>query len=150
MDNLNSISSIMMDSIVQAWNIQGHGLTGNFIGSLREEFLTEGDRVIINIWGLEYGIYKSVGIPANKIPYGRGGRGGGSSKYITGLQEYVQARMGISDPRESLSIAFAIAETHSVNGMPGSGFLEDAISASREKIGEAVKLGLRSIIKKNL
>lgn len=120
--------------ITDEWMLAGHNLTGGFEKSLEVKETVTDKGIRIDVLGNEYGIYTSEGVTANKIPYTprRRGQGrGGTSKYIQGLVFYVQRRMGISNEREALGIAFAIAEKHSKNGMP-----KDGASKFLDKVGE--------------
>jgi hypothetical protein len=128
---LDRIFNIIRERIVQQWQSKGHSLTGAFEESIRYE-VQEGERTEMFVIGRDYGVYMSVGAQPENVPYTRGSRGqgkGGTSKYITGLQEYAKTRLGLDD-REALSVAFAIAETHKKTGFPfrngevGTRFLE--------------------------
>jgi hypothetical protein len=110
--------------IAEEWRLKGHPLNGAFEKSLEAKTSKIQGGIKIDILGNEYGIYVSKGVSSDKIPYSRGSKRGGTSKYIQGLKSYVQMRMGISDEREALGIAFAIAEKHKKEGMKGSGFLQ--------------------------
>jgi len=150
---LHEIGNLVIEKITDEWTLAGHNLTGGFIESL-EVFIKETqDSLNIEIWGNEYGIYVSTGVEAQNIPYTRRRRGqgqGGTSKYITGLINYVQTRMGVGDHREATSIAFAIANTHSVHGMLGSGFLDEVSEKHQESIDNAVTAYLDERVEKNM
>jgi hypothetical protein len=134
--DLIAIKEEMIKAIVEEWMLAGHNLNGSFVKSLeaKEEQITDGVR--IDIIGNEYGIYTSTGVTAEKIPYTRGSGRGGKSKYITGLMNYAKARMGISDDREALGVAFAIAEKHKKEGMKGSGYLDHVTEKHLERFEE--------------
>lgn len=98
-----------------------HPYTGAFERSIEHKVTKEDNKIIIDFLGNEYGVYLRDGVSADRVPYTHRKRGegkGGSSKYITGLHNWVKGKLGISDERESLSIAFAIAKSHSENGFP--------------------------------
>jgi hypothetical protein len=123
MDAATELGNRMIEHIKDEWTLAGHALSGAFEQSLAVE--KDGDK--IHITGNTYGIYMNFGVRAENIPYTPRKRGqgkGGTSKYITGLHNYVKARIGITDEKESLSIAFAIAYKHSQEGIQGSGFLD--------------------------
>ena len=140
----NEFKNKLKRHITDNFTLAGHTLTDNFNKSI--EIKEEGDNIVIE--ALAYGLRLDSGISSDKIPYsGRSGRGG-TSKYITGLKNYVQKRMGISDEREALSIAFAIATKHSRDGIKGSGFLQKAYKDMQDDIDNEVGNNLDKIIEK--
>lgn len=148
------IKEKLKEWISDEWMLAGHNLTGGFEKSLEvKETVTE-KGIRIDVLGNEYGIYMNKGVSANKIPYTskRKGHGrGGTSKYIQGLVFYVKRRMGISNEREALGVAFAIAEKHSVNGMPkdgGSKFLQKVSEKHLNDLVEIVEQEYNLIIEK--
>ena len=152
------IINLLIEKIEDEWTLAGHPNTGEFVKSLEGKVIEEEGKTIINIWGNEYGIYMSEGVEAEKIPYVRRNRGqgrGGQSKYITGLHTWVMTKLGISDEREALGIAFAIAQRHSEEGMPykdgrlGSGFLDKVREQYEEQIDEMVFQHLNNKIENN-
>lgn len=98
---------------------QGHRLTGELISSLEYKVQTAANGLTLDFFASEYGAYLNTGVPANRIPYspGRRGGGGGTSAYIQGLIRYTQRRMGLRG-KEAVSAAFAIARKHKREGMP--------------------------------
>lgn len=143
-----AIADRLIELIEDKWTLAGHNLTGSFISSL-DWTISEEEGITINIWGLPYGRYVSEGIPADRIPYTRGGGRGGRSKYITGLWRYGQMRLGLDD-RSALRFAFAVAEKHSREGMPGSSFLEEVEAQAMEEIDGLVFTSLDKTIEKNM
>jgi GTP-binding protein EngB required for normal cell division len=138
MSNLTGIEKKIVDNIIDEWVLKGHNLTGSFVKSLAADINEDDDGFTMNIKGKSYGFIKNSGVNASNIPYsGRSGNGG-KSKYITGLKNYVKLRMGITDEREALGIAFAIAKKQSKNGVPGSGFLDDAIKKAEDELGDLI------------
>ncbi len=151
---VEKITKLLIQKIADEWTLAGHALSGSFIESL-ESYVQENDKeIVIDIWGNEYGIYMSEGVTPDRIPYtsrkGTRGKRGGTSKYITGLQNYVKMRLGISDEREALGIAFAIAEKHKENGIIGSGFLEEVTKKHNDAIQQEISNYLDETIKKLL
>lgn len=154
----NNIIELIKSKIVEEWTLAGHSMTGTFEESLEGKVESQDNNYVINIYGNEYGLYLSEGVEADNIPYTpkrRGQGSGGTSKYITGLKNWVQMKLGISDDREALSIAFAIAHKHSEEGMPvrngqlGSKFLEETREKNQQEIDEEVqKLINQNILKK--
>jgi hypothetical protein len=97
----------------------------------------------------DYMAINNSGVTANRIPY-TPNSGNKTSKYISGLIDYVKRRMGKSD-KEAKGIAFAIASKHKREGMPtkGSvrfsttgkrtGFIEIALEKSSPKFIELIE-----------
>jgi len=142
-----TLSEILMDE----WESQGHSMTGKVVKEI--EYQIKQDATSLTLLGLApfYGNIIAAGVKPARIPYsGRSGRGG-VSKYIQGLQNYVKARMNISDDRKSLGIAFAIANTHKKEGMPTNrsysfsttgkrkDWIEEAFRKNEDRITEAVR-----------
>jgi len=96
---------------------EGHRLTGALEKSIQYEVKVEGDTITAVMTALDYGLVMEFGVPANRIPYGKGG--GGTSKYIQGLVRFFTLR-GLGS-REALSAAFATAKKHKREGMPTRG-----------------------------
>jgi hypothetical protein len=142
----------LMDWIIDEWRLAGHSLSGSFEKSLTAETTMLEDGVKIDVVGNEYGIYMNAGVKPENIPYTRRNRGegkGGTSKYITGLKNYVQRRMGISDEKEALGIAFAIANKHKEEGIIGSGFLRSVADKHMDRLTELVEDYYSIIIEKS-
>jgi hypothetical protein len=145
------ISEVVMQAIREQWVIAGHRLTNAFEESLRAEVEQDGLFVTkLHIIGRAYGVYMSRGVsPENiRFPFARA--------RITGIKSWVQMRLGISDEREATSMAYAIATTHSRQGMPiregqlGSRFLLKTKEQHQQKITEAVKKHFDLIIQKTI
>lgn len=151
---MQRIIDILIEKIKDEWTLAGHPLTGSFEESLVPDIVEGNDSVIINILGNEYGIYLSEGVTPENIPYttrrGTKGKRGGKSKYITGLHNWVKLRLGINDERESLGIAFAIAEKHAENGITGSKFLDEITNKHNQEIQTAVSEYLDELIEERL
>jgi hypothetical protein len=99
---------------------QGHRLTGELISSIEYKIQTTANGLTLDFFASEYGSFLNTGVPAARIPYTpgrRGGKSGGTSAYIQGLIRYVQRRMGLRG-KEGISAAFAIARKHKKEGMP--------------------------------
>lgn len=149
----DNIKQLIIEKIKEEWVLAGHPTTGAFEESLESEELQEDNKTIINILGYEYGIYMDEGVPADRIPYTRRKRGqgrGGKSRYITGLHNWVKLKLGISDEREALSVAFAIAHKHSIDGIEGSGFLKEMREKYNQEIDEMIGNYLDEIMIKNM
>jgi hypothetical protein len=91
----------------------------------------------IEIWLNSYGIALDQGVPADRIPFTEPSGRGGRSKYIEGLQRFAQLKLGVTDNRKSLGIAFAIARKHKKVGMPVKGptqFIQKTLDATEDDI----------------
>lgn len=102
--------------LVAELQAQGHRLTGALEKSIQYEVKVEGDTVTAVMTALDYGLVMEFGVPASRIPYGKGGSKGGTSKYIQGLVRFFTLR-GLGS-REALGAAFATAKKHKREGMP--------------------------------
>ncbi len=114
-----AIGQEVINLIADEWEKQGHNMTGAFVAAMTSEAIEEGDTLTINIYDntqRSYGVILDDGVTADRIPF-YPGSGRETSKYIAGLESYVQRRMGLSD-KDALSIAFAIAYKHKEEGMP--------------------------------
>lgn len=142
---MQELGETLRDALVENWILRGHNTTGNFIEDLTVEWTEEGS---LEIRGPGYGLIQNTGIESGNIPYsGRGG--GGKSKYITGLINWVELKLGISGQRGK-SIAFSIAEKHRVRGMLGSGWLDEVWEMHREDINSAALRAMNSIVQNEL
>lgn len=144
---------ILIGQIVEEWTAAGHNVTGSFIESLRGEWVEDGENLRLVIWGNDYGLIKNRGVLAENVPYTRRNRGqgsGGTSKYITGIKNWVMTKLGIGDERKALGVAFAIATKHSERGIPGSGFLDAVLEKNREKINELSKRAINSELQEQI
>lgn len=108
--------------IADEWQQQGHDMTEKFMQSIEYEIETNDKGAVITFYdGTErgYGAILNKGVSAANIPYSPGS-GAKSSDYISGLQKFAMhpKRMGITDEREALGVAFAIARKHKREGMP--------------------------------
>lgn len=138
MSDLEKIEQIIIDTIIDEWTLKGHNVTGSFIDSLTAKVKEDADGFTIDVDGNTYGFIMNKGVPASNIPYSGRSSSGGTSKYITGLKNYVQKRMGISDERKALGIAFAIATKHKKDGIIGSGFLDEALLKLEDKLDNEI------------
>lgn len=132
-DLLQNLAALLVQEMRQQIKIANHIMTGSLADSVESMILNTITGSKIEIWLNDYGIALDQGVPPERIPFtdpsGRGGR----SKYIEGLQRFAQLKLGVTDQRESLSIAFAIAKKHKKVGMPVAGptkFIEKTIDAT--------------------
>lgn len=99
---------------------QGHRATGKGIASIEAKITSQSlDKLVGVILANDYLIPVDLGVSASRIPFGQGG--GGKSKYIQGLINWVSViKPGLSE-KKKLSFVFAIAKTHKREGMPSRG-----------------------------
>ncbi len=114
---INQAGDLVIRELGLSFARSGHKMTGKLI----EDITTEAELYVagfaINYIAYKYGAYLNFGVPASRIPF-TPHSGAKHSLYIEGLKKYVRLRMGISDPRKQLSIAFAIAHEQKKRGMP--------------------------------
>lgn len=153
---LQQIGRLALDAVAIAWKAQGHNLTGKAIQELETRVIDVRGVTIIQGYIVDYMANINEGVPASRIPYSPGS-GARTSKYISGLIDYVKRRMGKSD-REAKSIAFAIASKHKREGMPTrnsarfsstgkrTGFIEAALEGIEPKLAEMIELAVQESI----
>ena len=133
--NFNKIGQKAIDLLGASIIAQGHKHTGSLIRGLELRFkLAE-----VQVWGAFYAKILNRGVRRNRVPYRRGKRRGGTSKYIQALIAYFQAK---GKGSMSKNLAFATANTHIKEGMPTNasrrfsstgkrtGFVEEALKKS--------------------
>lgn len=112
-------------------------MTGDLVESIESRILSTIEGRKIEIWLNSYGIALDQGVPPEKIPFTEPSGRGGRSKYIEGLQRFAQLKLGVTDNRKSLGIAFAIARKHKKVGMPVKGptqFIQKTLDATEDDI----------------
>ena len=158
MDNaiVQQIANLALQAVAIEWNAQGHNLTGNAIQQLETRIVEANGGTLIQGYMVDYMANINAGVTAANIPYSPGS-GARSSKYISGLIDYVKRRMGKSD-REAKSIAFAIASRHKKEGMPSkasvrfsstgkrTGFIEAALDGIEPKLAALIEQGIEETI----
>lgn len=137
---LNDLAELLKDEMKQQLKIADHIMTGSLIESIEDRILTTIDGRKIEIWLNDYGIALDQGVPKENIPFTEPSGRGGRSKYIEGLQRFAQLKLGVTDQRKSLGIAFAIARKHKYGtpgGMPTKGpteFIQKTLTATEDEI----------------
>lgn len=147
---LNNIAELLKEEMRQQLKIADHIMTGDLSESIESRILSTIEGTKIEIWLNRYGFALDEGVPTNKIPFTEPSGRGGTSKYIEGLQRFVQLKLGKTDNRESLSIAFAIARKHKEVGMPTKGptqFIQKTIDATEEQIIKFVEDWAEAVLK---
>lgn len=119
---------------------QGHRATGALVASIEGGVDdSQVNRLIGYVLGNEYGQIVSDGVPASRVPFGRGSRGGRTSKYIEALLAWSEVvRPGIT-ARERMSFVFAVANTHRREGISSRGSVSFSSNGRRK---EWIKYGL--------
>lgn len=136
-DLLERLAEVLKQEMRTQLRIANHIMTGALSESIESRILSTIEGRKIEIWIEQYGIALDQGVPPEKIPFTEPSGRGGRSKYIEGLQRFAQLKLGVSDNRESLSIAFAIARKHKKVGMPVKGptkFIEKTLDATEDDI----------------
>lgn len=138
--NVEKLQQVLTEALTKEWEAQGHSMTGKMVQTIDYVVKEEVDRLTLSGMIYPYGNILAAGTKANRIPYsGRTGKGG-TSKYIQALQNYVQMRMNITDHKQSLRVAFAIATEQKKHGMPTPGSYSYTQTGKRtEWVGEAFK-----------
>ncbi len=113
----NQIGELILISMRQVLQLQGHKLSGALERSLRFEVKQDKGTLSIVFFGLQYGIFIDKGVSPNRIPFGGRRTGRRRSLYIQGLQRFAQKRF-LVNKKEALRIAFAIARKHKREGLP--------------------------------
>ena len=149
----DEISTLAISVVATEWRAQGHELSGSAVKQMETMIRFEINTLVIEGLVPDYMAINNQGVPANKIPY-YPNSGNKTSKYISGLIDYVKRRMGKSD-KEAKGIAFAIASKHKREGMPtkGSvrfsktgkrtGFIEQALDKNSQKFIELIEASIR-------
>lgn len=143
------ISLLAITVVANEWRAQGHELSGSAVKQMETVIREEIATIVIEGYIPDYMAINNSGVTAARIPY-TPNSGNKTSKYISGLIDYVKRRMGKSD-KEAKGIAFAIASKHKKEGMPtkGSvrfsttgkrtGFIEQALEKSSPKFIELIE-----------
>ena len=149
----DDISTLAISVVATEWRAQGHELTGSAVKQMETMIRFEINTLVIEGLVPDYMAINNSGVTANKIPY-YPGSGNKTSKYISGLIDYVKKRMRKSD-KEAKGIAFAIASKHKREGMPtkGSvrfsttgkrtGFIEQALDKNSQKFIDLIEASIR-------
>jgi hypothetical protein len=145
----DEISVLAISVVANEWRLQGHELTGSAVKQMETMVRMEINTLIIEGFVPDYMAINNQGVTAARIPY-KPNSGRPPSKYISGLIDYVQRRMGKSE-KEAKGIAFAIASKHKKEGMPTktsakysktgkrTGFIEQALDKNSAKFIELIE-----------
>ena len=145
----DDISLLAITVVANEWRAQGHELSGSAVRQMETVIREEIATIVIEGYVPDYMAINNSGVTAARIPY-TPNSGRPPSKYISGLIDYVQRRMGKSE-KEAKSIAFAIASKHKKEGMPTktsarfsktgkrTGFIEQALDKNSAKFIELIE-----------
>ena len=115
--SLDRIARILRKALAKEIVAQGHDLSGKLKQDIVQEIKRDGSGFTLDIFMKEYAPFVDKGVKASRIPYRRGS-GAKSSKYISGLIDFVRKRGLATGDKEVKNIAFAIANKHKREGMP--------------------------------
>lgn len=100
---------------------QGHRASGRGIESIEAQITEQSvTRLVGVILANDYLIPVDTGVSASRVPFGGIG-GGGTSRYIQGLLNWIDIIKPGLNFKEAKSFAFAIAHTHKREGTPSNG-----------------------------
>jgi hypothetical protein len=139
---LKSLADILVAEMRSQLRLAGHVMTGSLSESVEERINNTITGASIEIWLNNYGIALDQGVPPERIPFTEPSGRGGRSLYIEGLQRFAQLKLGVTDQRESLGIAFAIARKQKEKGMPIAGateFIQKTINATQADVAEFIE-----------
>jgi hypothetical protein len=153
----DEISLLAISVVANEWRLQGHELTGSAVKQMETMVRMEINTLIIEGFVPDYMAINNEGVKSDRIPY-YPSSGRKTSKYIDGLIDYVQRRMGKSE-KEAKGIAFAIASKHKKEGMPTknsvikhsktgrrTGFIEIALDKNSQKFIELIEVSVAATV----
>ncbi|MEK0324448.1 MAG: hypothetical protein QQN63_01985 [Nitrosopumilus sp.] len=114
---LARVGAFLKKALAKEIVAQGHDLTGKLKNDVSEQIKRDGSGFTLDIFMQEYAPFVDKGVKASRIPYRRGS-GAKSSKYISGLIDFIRKRGLATGDKEVKNIAFAIANNHKRYGMP--------------------------------
>jgi len=132
-ERLRTIIEKLISDVKDELDRQGHKGTGKLKDSIRYEIRKFPGIIEAVVFMADYGRYVDRGVKAANVPFSgtnRGSGGGGTSKYIQGLQQFWMLK-GLSRD-EALSAAFATAHKHKKEGMPTNDSFDFSQNGKRE------------------
>ena len=139
---LQNLADILVQEMRAQIRAANHVMTGALLDSVEAQISQTITGATISVFLERYGIALDQGVPPERIPYTPPTGRGGTSLYIQGLQRFARLKLGISDNRESLRVAFAIAAKHKKVGMPVAGpteFIQKTIDATQSEVEQFVE-----------
>lgn len=146
---LNSIGEVVKKAIIYNFKLQGHVMTGDLIDTINYKIEQTDIVGRIDFYMNDYGIYQNYGVKASQIkkPFAK--------PRIEGLQRFAKIKLGISDEKEALRVAFAIAKKQSIEGMPTNnsramgkktGAINDALKDTEKEIEKMISVAMEDVI----
>ena len=151
----SKLQKVLSKSLQEEWIAQGHSMNNKIIETIDYITKQESDTLTLSGFMFPYGMIIAAGTKSENIPYSGRTGAGGTSLYIQGLQNWVKLRMNITDEKQSLGIAFAIAQTQKFSGdfigMPTRGsyaytstgkrleWIQEAFKHNEDKITNSVR-----------
>lgn len=134
----NKVAEVVLISVRNELEAQGHKMTGDLYNSIKYEVKAETSKVLIEYSLYDYGMVQNYGIKPENIKIGKG--------LIDGLTKFVEKRIGKSG-KEATSIAFAIANKMKKEGMPTKNAFKYTKNGRRTNfIGEGIKEATPKVI----
>jgi hypothetical protein len=155
---LTKASNLMNAEVIKTFKDQGHSLTGATEASLKTSIEVSGGKTHAVGTAVGYSGIVNRGITASRIPFGGQSTGAKTSQYLQGLANYAKLRMGATNDKKALSIAFAIAAKHKKEGMSTQAskrfsktgerqrFIEDASKRTLPKVNAIIQDGCDDIM----
>jgi len=146
---LNSIGEVVKKAVIYNFKLQDHVMTGDLIDTINYKIQTTDIGGRVDFYLNDYGMYQNYGVTPSQIkkPFAR--------PRIEGLQRFAKIKLGISDEKEALRVAFAIAKKHSIEGMPTNnsksmgkktGAINDALKDTEKEVAELIEKAMTEVI----
>jgi len=146
---LNSIGEVVKKAVIYNFKLQDHVMTGDLIDTINYKIQTTDIGGRVDFYLNDYGMYQNYGVTPSQIkkPFAR--------PRIEGLQRFAKLKLGISDEKEALRVAFAIARKHKLEGMPTNGSkamgkktgaINDALKDTEKEVAELIEKAMTEVI----
>ena len=146
---LNSIGEVVKKAVIYNFKLQDHVMTGDLIDTINYKIQTTDIGGRVDFYLNDYGMYQNYGVTPSQIkkPFAR--------PRIEGLQRFAKLKLGISDEKEALRVAFAIATKHKEEGMPTNnsksmgkktGAINDALKDTEKEVAELIEKAMTEVI----
>ena len=146
---LNSIGEVVKKAVIYNFKLQDHVMTGDLIDTINYKIQTTDIGGRVDFYLNDYGMYQNYGVTPSQIkkPFAK--------PRIEGLQRFAKIKLGISDEKEALRVAFAIAKKHSIEGMPTNnsksmgkktGAINDALKDTEKEVAELIEKAMTEVI----
>ena len=146
---LNSIGEVVKKAVIYNFKLRDHVMTGDLIDTINYKIQTTDIGGRVDFYLNDYGMYQNYGVTPSQIkkPFAR--------PRIEGLQRFAKLKLGISDEKEALRVAFAIARKHKLEGMPTNGSqamgkktgaINDALKDTEKEVAELIEKAMTEVI----